>query len=117
MLKNPPSTTLLESSEAAGQWIETASDWLGVEAQSATVFYAEVDALLAVALEAAGVDAQVVVRPVQQLGYLFGDVVAGDGKPVLGGNAAAMELHRRRRRERAAELPEVSVRLEAERTS
>ena len=36
-LKNPPPSERMSSVETTGLWIETASEWLGVEAQSATV--------------------------------------------------------------------------------
>ena len=45
-LKDPPSSDRMAAVETAGLWIETASEWLGVEAQSATVAYPDVLSVL-----------------------------------------------------------------------
>ena len=42
-VKNPPSSRQIQSPEKIGLWIETACEWMGIEAQAITVGYAEVE--------------------------------------------------------------------------
>ena len=45
-VKNPPPSKHRQDTEKMALWVETACDWLGIEAQAATVGYTEVEDLL-----------------------------------------------------------------------
>ncbi|MCH7750000.1 MAG: ABC transporter ATP-binding protein, partial [Acidobacteria bacterium] len=45
-MKNPPASSSSATPEKMGLWIETACEWLGVEAQATTVAYAEIERML-----------------------------------------------------------------------